>query len=67
MILVGTRRRFESWEVIRARMMRETEYFVEEGLRHPEQLHWIPIIPVGMGTFTPRFASAFWSQVLATS
>lgn len=67
MILGGTRRRFESWEVIRARMMRETEYFLEEGLRHPERLRWIPVIPVGTGAFTQRFASAFWSQVLATS
>jgi len=56
-----------SWEVIRARMTRETETFLEEGLRHPEQYPRIPAIPVGLGRFPRGLADLFWSQVLATS
>ncbi|MGQ9651453.1 MAG: hypothetical protein ACUVXJ_15200 [Phycisphaerae bacterium] len=61
------RGRFESWTVIRARMLRETEVFIEEGLRHPEQQIRIPALKVGSGTFSRRFAQVFWSQVLGTS
>jgi hypothetical protein len=55
------------WASIRARMLRETEVFLEEGLRHPEQYRRIPAIPVGNGRFPRGFADAFWSQLLATS
>jgi len=61
------RGRFESWTVIRARMLRETEVFIEEALRHPEQQIQIPTLKVGSGTFTHLFAQAFWAQVLGTS
>lgn len=67
-MILPLRRRSESdWEVIRARMLRETEAFLEEGLRRPEQYRRIPAIPVGTGTFPKGFADVFWSQVLATS
>ncbi|HPD29581.1 MAG TPA: hypothetical protein PLL20_06275 [Phycisphaerae bacterium] len=61
------RGRFESWTAIRARMLRETEVFIEEGLRHPERQVRIPALKVGSGTFTRIFAQAFWAQVLGTS
>ncbi len=67
MILRRPFRGFESWEAIRARMMRETELFLEDGLRNPERFRWIPAIPVGSGSWPPRLAAAFWSQLLATS
>ena len=55
------------WKMIRDRMIRETESFLEEGLRHPERQLRIPAIPVGSGQFMRGMSDAFWSQVLATS
>ncbi|GMV98782.1 MAG: hypothetical protein HRF43_04335 [Phycisphaerae bacterium] len=64
--LVG-QRQADDWDVIRARMIRETEAFLEEALRRPERFRRIPAIPVGSGGFPRGFADVFWSQVLATS
>lgn len=61
------RTRWESWEIIRARMLRETEAFLEDGLRNPQGRVIIPALPVGRGRFPRAFAHLFWSQVLATS
>jgi len=61
------RTRIKTWAVIRARMMLETETFLDEGLRHPEKYPRIPSIPVGSGCFPRGLADVFWSQVLATS
>ncbi len=49
---------------VRKRMIRETEEYLTESLRHPERMVRIPAIPVGRASFTPQFAGAFWSQVL---
>lgn len=57
----------ESWIALRRRIIRETEVFLEEGLRHPERQIVIPAREVGRGGFSPMFASVFWTQVLATS
>lgn len=67
MMLSPFRGRFESWIVIRARMLRETEVFIEEALRRPEQQIRIPTLKVGSGTFSRTFAQMFWSQVLGAS
>ncbi|HOB74017.1 MAG TPA: hypothetical protein PKG54_05770 [Phycisphaerae bacterium] len=57
----------EDWAAIRQRMLRETEAFLEEGLRHPDRYRRIPAIPVGSGEFPRGFGDVFWSQMLATS
>ena len=57
----------ESWVVIQARMIRETELFLEEGLRHPERYMIIPAMPVGTGRFPRGWANEFWSRILASS
>ena len=62
-----TKGRMESWVIIRARMLRETELFIEEGLRRPEQYAIIPAIPVGTGQFPRGWANEFWSRILASS
>ena len=49
-----------------ARMIRETQEYIEEGLRHPERRVRIPAIPVGRGSFARGFAQVFWSQILGT-
>lgn len=67
MMFHSMRRRPESWRIFRRRMIRETEIFLEEGLRRPERHLRIPAIRVGSGRFPRGFADAFWSSVLATS
>lgn len=66
-MLPPVKSRFESWRVIRRRMLRETEHFIEQALRHPEQHPRIPVIRVGSGSFTRTFAHLFWAQTLGAS
>jgi hypothetical protein len=67
MIVPFRKPRLESWATLHARMIRETEVFLEEGLREPEQHLRIPAIPVGSGSFPRGFSDVFWSQVLGSS
>lgn len=67
MILPFFRHSQTDWAVLRARMIQETEAFLEDGLRHPERFRRIPAIPVGSGRFPSGLSDVFWSQVLATS
>jgi len=60
-------RPWESWMAIRSRMIRETERFLEDALRHPERQVVIPAVRLGGGSFPRGFAQAFWSQVLGSS
>ncbi len=62
-----SRASLQSWVMIRRRMLRETEAFLEDGLRHPEHQVVIPSVRVGEAEFTPLFAGLFWSQVLGAS
>jgi hypothetical protein len=48
-------------------MLRETETFLEDGLKKPQQHPRIPAIPVGSGSFTRGFAEIFWAQILGSS
>lgn len=59
------RRRHESLEQQRARMIAETSAFLTECLRHPEYAVRIPIVRAGAATFPPSLAAAFWGPVLA--
>jgi hypothetical protein len=52
---------------MRRRVLRETEAFLELGLRQQSQKLIIPTVPVGQGEFLPGLSCAFWSQVLPTS
>lgn len=67
MILPFHSRAQESWDKIRARMLRETEAFLELGLLRPDAAIRIPAVPVGMAAFPRGYADAFWAQVLASS
>jgi hypothetical protein len=66
-MLYVPRIKLESWVVLRRRMLRETEAFLEDALRHPERQVMIPAVPVGQAAFPRGFAQLFWSQVLGTS
>jgi len=57
----------EDWAVLRRRMLRETEAFIEDALGHPEKWITIPTIRVGEGEFMPGRVALFWSQLLASS
>ena len=57
----------ESWVMIRRRMLRETEAFLDDALRHPQRHIAIPVVRVGQAEFTRGFACLFWSQILETS
>ena len=52
---------FEQW---RARMIAETNAFIEWGLQHPEQVRWIPKHPAGHGSFSEQLKTLFWNLVL---
>lgn len=56
--------RDETWEETRARIVGETEAFLNEALRHPELAIRIPTIQAGTGTFPRSLAQAFWESVL---
>jgi len=62
-----SRASLEAWVMIRRRMLRETEAFLEDALRHPERQMVIPAIRVGEAEFNRTFAYLFWSQVLGAS
>lgn len=66
-MLPPSKSRLESWAVIRARMLRETERFIEEALRCPEKQIHIPCIKAGTGSFSRVFANLFWAQILGAS
>ena len=58
------RRRDESYEQLRVRMITETSAFLSECLRHPELAVRIPMIPADSSRFPPSFAMSFWDPVL---
>jgi len=51
----------------RQRMIDETSAFVAWGLRHPDQVRWIPTRPVGEGGFSARLSFVFWMPVFGES
>ncbi len=54
----------EYWDVLRQRMIAETEQFLVAGLREPYRGQVIPSFPVGRGRVPPSVASAFWRRIL---
>ena len=58
------RRRDETTEQMRQRVLAETSLFIEECLKHPELAPRIPAIPAGTGRFPPSMSHAFWDSIL---
>ncbi len=48
-------------------MVAETSAFITWGLRHPEQVRWIPKRPIDDGAFSVRMTFVFWTPVLGLS
>ena len=64
MLLRPGKKRRETWEEARARLVAETSVFLTEALRHPELGVRIPMIPAESGRFPPSLTLAFWDPVL---
>ena len=58
------RKRDESFEQMRVRMIAETSAFLSECLRHPELAVRIPMIPADSERYPPSFSMSFWDPVL---
>ena len=55
----------ETWEQYRRRILAETSRFIEWGLKHPDEVIWIPAKPAGDGGFPRRVGEWFWTAVLS--
>ncbi len=58
------RRRKETWEQTRRRLIAETSLYLTERLDRPELAVSIPAIPAGSGKFPRSMSGAFWRRVL---
>jgi len=58
------RRRRESLDVVRHRIIHETEAALLYGLQYPECAVRIPTVEVGRMSFNRIFAAKFWSETL---
>ena len=58
------RRCRESLDVVRHRIIHETEAALLYGLQFPESAVRIPTVEVGKRSFNPAFAANFWSRTL---
>ncbi len=55
----------ETWQAYRRRMIRETEVFIEWGLKHPDEVVEIPVKPAEDGGFPRQMGEWFWGVVLS--
>ncbi len=56
----------ETWEQYRKRLIRETETFIEWGLRNPDKVTGIPMKRIGNGGWPVEVGVWFWNTVLTT-
>lgn len=59
------RRRIETYEEMRQRILAETCLFLTEALKHPELGVRIPIVPADGARFPPSLTKSFWEPVLS--
>ena len=58
------RRGSESLDVVRSRIIHETEAALLYGLQFPDRTPRIPRLEVGKSRFDPAFAAYFWGRTL---
>jgi hypothetical protein len=58
------RRGSESLDVVRSRIIHETEAALLYGLQYPDRTPRIPRLEVGTSRFEPAFAAYFWGRTL---
>ncbi len=56
----------ETWQQYRARLIRETEIFIEWGLRNPDKVTRIPMKRMGNGGWPVEVGAWFWNTVLTS-
>jgi hypothetical protein len=56
----------DSYAEMRRRMIRETEVFLEDALRRPQDFPRIPAAPVGSFSFPKVFVERFWAEALGS-
>jgi hypothetical protein len=62
--MIALRSRFETFDRLRLRVLRETEQALLYGLEHPDTITDIPVVEAGTAAFSPAYATQFWAQVL---
>ena len=63
--MIAHRRVPEDFETMRRRIIGETEAYLTDALRHPDDFARIPRHRVGLGWFPSQYAEAFWRRVLS--
>jgi hypothetical protein len=58
------RKKHESYDEMRKRLIAETELALLYGLRFPERTKRIPRLISGTGTFHPSISVRFWAEAL---
>ena len=58
------RKREETHQELRARMVAETSAYLTECLQHPELAVHIPMVPAESARFPPSFSMSFWDPIL---
>ena len=63
----GRKRRYklDSYDLLRKRMLAETELAILIGLQFPERAVRIPTVEAGTDRFDPEFSARFWQATKA--
>ena len=60
--MIKRRFKHDPLDLLRRRLVRETEAALLYGLRFPDRVERIPTVEVGRGRFHPAFAERWWAQ-----
>ena len=58
------RYKLDSYDLLRKRILEETELAILIGLQFPERAVRIPTVEAGTGSFDPDFSARFWQELL---
>jgi hypothetical protein len=58
------RNKQDSFDIVRKRMLHETEVALLYGMSFPDRVRRIPRIEVGKGEFSRQFSDAFWREAV---
>ena len=64
--MIKSRFRHDPLDLLRRRLVRETEAALLYGLRFPDRVERIPTVEVGRSRFDPAFAARWWTETLGT-
>ncbi|MCH7596229.1 MAG: hypothetical protein IID35_06680 [Planctomycetes bacterium] len=64
--MIKSRFRHDPLDLLRRRLVRETEAALLYGLRFPDRVERIPTVEVARSRFDPAFAARWWAETLGT-